>query len=136
MPTNLSRKLRTLALICLFTSLAGIIYQLIDQERLDQSSVLVGLPLGLAFGIPALFLFPKAEALFRQWSFTKILVFKTLLYTAVIFFVIIVILIVAGYYQGRKLSELPAVLGSVGQLVLVLYTLSIYGLLVFFMQIN
>ena len=136
MPPNLARKFRTLALICLFTSFAGVVYQLVAEERLDQSSVLVGLPLGLAFGLLELFLFPKAENLFRQWSFTRILIFKTLLYTAVIFIVTIVILIIAGYFEGRKLSELPAALGSRGQLVLVFYTLVIYSLLVFFLQVN
>ena len=136
MPPNLARKFRTLALICLFTSFAGVVYQLVAEERLDLSSVSVGLPLGLAFGLLELFLFPKAENLFRQWSFTRTLIFKTLLYTAVIFFVIILILIIAGLSEGRKLSELPAALGSTGQLVLAFYTLVIYGLLVFFMQIN
>lgn len=136
MRPSLVKKFKTLALICLFTSFAGVIFQLINEELLDHRSVLVGLPLGLVFGFLELFLFPKAEMKFRQWSFTKILLFKTLLYTAVIYVVSIIIVLVAGTFEGRKLSELPPILGSVGQLVLVFYTLVIYGLLVFFLQIN
>src|SRR5207247_8281264 len=98
--------------------------------------VLVGFPLGLVFGLMELFLFPKAETWFRQWSFTKILVFKTLSYTAVIYLVTVTLAIIAGMIEGRKLSELRALMESMGQLVLVLYTLSIYSLLVFFLQIN
>src|SRR4030095_4739078 len=136
MQPSLARKFKTLALICLFTSFAGVIYQLIDEERLDYNSVLVGLPLGLVFGVLELFLFPKAEMRFRGWSFTKILLFKTLLYTAVIYAVTVVLAIIGGLLEGRKMSELPEFLGSLGLLVLVVYTLVIYGLLLFLLQIN
>ena len=136
MQPNLVRKLKTLALICIFTSFAGVIYQLIDEHSLTYSSVLFGLPLGAVFGLLELFLFPKAEMRFRRWSFTKMLVFKTLLYTAVIYCVTVPVIIILGLYQGHKISELPTVLSSVEQFVLVVYTLVIYALLVFFLQIN
>jgi len=136
MQSNLARKFKTLALICLFTSFAGVIFQLIDEERLDYNSVSVGFPLGLVFGLLELFLFPKAKLHFRQWSFTKILLFKTLLYTAVIYAVTVVIATISGLFEGRKISELPAFLTSLGQLILVIYTLVIYSLLVFFLQVN
>jgi hypothetical protein len=76
MQTNLTRKFKTLALICLLTSFAGIIYQLVHEERLDHNSVLFGLPLGFVFGMLELFLFPKAEKRFRRWPFSKMLLFK------------------------------------------------------------
>ena len=98
--------------------------------------MLVGFPLGLVFGLLELFLFPKAEMRFRQWSFTKILIFKTLLYTAVIYAVTVTLAIIAGLFEGRKLSELPPFWHLRQLLVLVVYTLVIYGLLVFFLQIN
>lgn len=136
MQPNIVRKFKTLALICLFTSFAGVIFQLIDEERLDYNSVLIGFPLSLVFGVLELFLFPMGEMRFRQWSFTKILIFKTLLYTAVIYAVTVGLAIIAGLFEGRKMSELPGFLTSIGQLVLVVYTLVIYSLLVFFLQIN
>ncbi len=133
---NLVRKFKTLALICLFTCFAGVIFQLVDETRLDYNSVLVGFSLGLVFGLLELFLFPKYEMRFRRWSFTKILIFKTLLYTAVIYIVTLALVIVLGLLAGRKMSELPAFLGSAEQLVLVFYSLVIYTLLVFFLQVN
>jgi len=136
MRPGLVRKFKTLALICLFTSFAGVIFQLTSEELLDYRSVLVGLPLGLVFGLLELFVLPKAEMTFRQWSFTKMLVFKTLFYTAVIYAVTIILVFIGGMLEGRKLSELPPILGSVGQIVLVIYTLVIYGSLVFLLQIN
>ena len=75
MQPNLVRKFKTLALICLFTSFAGVIFQLINEHRLNYNSVALGFPLGLVFGVLELFLFPKAEMLLR-WSFTKILIFR------------------------------------------------------------
>jgi len=136
MKPDLVRKFKTLAFICLFGCFAGVIFQLVSEERLDYNSVLVGFPLGLVFGLLELFLFPKAEIRFRQWSFTKILIFKTLLYTTVIYSVTVALGIVGGLIEGRKLSELPAFLKSIGQLILLVYTLVVYGLLLFLLQIN
>jgi len=136
MKPNLVRKFKTLALICIFTCFAGVMFQLVNEERLDYNSVLVGFPLGLVFGLLELFLFPKADMRFRQWSFTRILLFKTLLYTVVIYTVTVALATIVGLFEGRQLRELPAFLASMGQLVLVVYTLVIYSLLVFFLQIN
>ena len=136
MSPYLVKKFKTLALICLFTSFAGVMYQLIDEEHLDYDSVLVGFPLGLVFGLLELFLFPKAEMRFRRWSFTKMLICKSLLYTAVIYAVTVTLGIAKGFSEGRKLSEVPAFLTSPGHMILILYTLAVYSLLVFFLQIN
>jgi len=98
--------------------------------------VLVGLPLGLVFGLLEIFLFPKAETRLRRWSFTSILVFKTLLYTAVIYIVTVVFAIIGGLIEGHKMSEVPSLLASFERLILVGYSLVIYALLLFFLQIN
>jgi adenylate cyclase len=136
MQPDLARKFKSLALICLLTSFAGVMFQLIDEDRLDYNSVLLGFPLGLVFGLLELFVFPKAEMRFRRWSFSKILIFKSLLYTAVIYFVTVTLATIVGLFEGRNISELPAMLTSPGQLILVLYTLVIYSLLLFFLQVN
>jgi len=135
MRPDLSRKLKNLALICLFTSIAGMIYQVIDDKVLDFRSVIVGFPLGLAFGVLELFLFPKTKLL-RRWSFSKMLVFKAVTYTAVIYGVTIVLMLIMGLAEGRKVQELWVYLVSPTQLILVIYTLAIYSLLVFLLQVN
>ena len=136
MKPNLIRKLKTLALICLFTSFAGVLYQLIGEQRLDFNSVLFGFPLGLGFGLLELFLFSKTQKWLRGWSFTKMLLFKALVYTAVIYLVSLSLTIAIGLSQGHKMSELPPYLASASSFVLVFYTLVVYTLLVFFLQIN
>jgi len=136
MQPNLVRKFKTLVFICLVTSFAGVLYQLINEQRLDYNSVALGFPLGLAFGLLELFLFPKADNRFRRWSFTKIFVFKALFYTAVIYMVTVSIATIAGIAEGRNISELPVFLKSPEPWILVLYTLVVYSLLIFFLQIN
>jgi adenylate cyclase len=136
MQPNFVRKLKTLVWICLFTSLAGVIYQLVREQSLNYNSVLLGFPLGLGFGFLELFVFPRIQIKLREWSFTKMLIVKTVLYTAIIYVVTLLIMIPAGFFQGHKLNEIPSLLSSVSHLVLVLYTLIIYGLLVFFLQVN
>lgn len=120
----------------MFTSLAGVLYQLINERRLNFNSVIMGLPLGLAFCFLELFLFPKARIRFWQSSFTKMLIFKTLIYTTIIYTITVVLTVIGGYFDGRQLSELPPYLLSLDRLVVVAYTLVIYTLLVFFLQIN
>src|SRR5690349_175319 len=97
---NFWRKIKMLALICVFTSLAGILFQLVNESRLDVSSVLFGFPLGLAFGLLELFAFPKLMHLGR-WPFTKVLVFKTILYTATIYVATVPIMYFVGLSEGR-----------------------------------
>ncbi|WP_166437092.1 adenylate/guanylate cyclase domain-containing protein [Niastella caeni] len=63
-------------------------------------------------------------------------IFKTLLYTAVIYAVTVTATTLIGFYEGRQLSELQPYLASPAQLILVVYTLLIYSFLVFFLQIN
>lgn len=133
---DLTRRIKTLALICLFTCFAGVIYQLIREMRLDYNSVLIGFSLGLVCGLLELFLLPKVKRWFRKWSFTQVFILKTLFYTIVIYIVTISLAIVIGLFEGRKWKEIPGFLASREQLVLVSYTLVIYGLLVFFIQIN
>ena len=136
MQPNQIRKIKTRALICLITSFAGVMYQLVNEIRLDYNSVSLGFPLGLVFGILELYLFPLSATRFRQWTFTKIFIFKSLVYTAVIFAVTVALTLTVGLFEGRSLSELPVFLASPNLWVLILYTLVIYGLLVFFLQIN
>jgi len=136
MQPNLARKLKILGAICVFTSFAGVIYQLVADRRVDYGSVVLGFPLGVAFGFMELYLFPKAEPRFRRWSFTKMLVFKSLVYTAAIYFVTAAVILVVGLLQGHTISELPSILSSMEQFALVVYTLTGYALLVFFLQVN
>jgi adenylate cyclase len=136
MQRSLPRKLKIFASICLFTSLAGVLYQLINEYTVNYNSVVVGFPLGVIFGVLELFLFPKAYNRLQHFSFTKMLLFKTVVCTAAIFLVTIVLVIIQGLFNGRSIDELQPYLASMKEWVLIIYTLVIYGLLLLFLQIN
>ena len=123
MPPTLLKKAKTLGLICVFTSLAGVIFQLINETHLDYNSITIGISLGLAFGLLELFVFPKAEKFFRRWSFTEIILFKTSVFTAVVFIVTVALATVAGFLESRKIKELVTYITSAEQMVLVAYCL-------------
>lgn len=125
-----------LGFIFLLTCFAGVLFQLINENRVDYNSVMIGGPLGLVFGLTELFLLPRGERIFRKWSFTTILVFKAVLSTILIYAVTAVLAIVAGMLEGRSIRELPGVLFDVERLILVAYTLVVYSLLVFLIQVN
>jgi adenylate cyclase len=136
MSTELTRKLKSLALICLFGCFAGVIYQLINENYIDFRSLIVGFPLGLVFGIMELFLIPRASARLHQWPFTVVILFKAVLYTTVIFAVSVMIMLLGGLFEGRSLQELVDMALSMEQLILVIYSLVVYCSLLFLMEVN
>jgi len=135
LPTH-ARKLKTLGVICLFACIAGVIFQLINEQRVDYNSIVVGLSLGLIFGLLELILFPMRSNRFQRWPFTKLLIFKALLYTFVIYIITASLTIVSSLAEGREMSEYLALVIAPAQLILVIYTLALYSLLVLLLQIN
>ncbi len=136
MSTQLTRKLKSLALICLFGCFAGVVYELINENHIDFRSIIVGFPLGLVFGILELFLIPGASVRLHRWPFTMVIAFKTVLYTTVIYVVSVLIMFLGGVFEGKTLGELAAVALSREQLILVIYSLVVYGSLLFLLQVN
>jgi adenylate cyclase len=136
MQPHFTRKLKTLALICVFTCIAGVIYQFIKENFVNEASIQFGLPLGLVFGLMELFLLPVFEKRFRRWPFTWIFFFKTVLYTIIIYVVTIAIMTIAGVAEGRTVKELAYHLTSLDHYSLVAYTLVVYAVMVFFLQVN
>ena len=52
----LANKLKTLIIICLVSGLAGVVFQFFDDGRVGYESVLIGIPMGLFFGLLELFI--------------------------------------------------------------------------------
>jgi adenylate cyclase len=130
------RKLKTLGVICFFACIAGIIYQLIAEQRVDYNSVVIGLSLGLVFGLLELILFPTTNKQIRGWPFTKLLIFKAFLYTFVIYIITASLTIVYFSGKGLEISEYLALIIAPSQLILVIYSLVVYSFFVLMLQIN
>jgi adenylate cyclase len=136
MQPQILRKLKTLAFICIFTCIAGAIYQFIKENFINAAFIELGLPLGLFFGLMELFILPMFEKRFRRWTFTNIFLFKTILYTIVIYAVTIGVMMVAGIAEGKHTRDLVYHLTSLDHYSLVLYALVVYAVIVFFLQVN
>jgi len=136
MKAGVLNKLKTAFWICLFSCFAGVVFQLLREERLDYHSVLIGLPLGLGFVLLELFIYPKMEGRGRRWSFTHMLLLKVTIYTIIINLVTGGLAIVAGMIECKDFAHLAPFTLSTGQLLLILYSLVIYSILIFFLQVN
>ena len=73
----LENKLKALIIICLVSGLAGVVFQFFDDGHVGYESVLVGIPVGLFFGLFELFIF---HGRFRRLPFIRILLIKAILY--------------------------------------------------------
>jgi adenylate cyclase len=102
----------------------------------NAASIQMGLPLGLVFGLMELFILPMFEKRFRNWTFTGIFLFKTILYTTVIYVVTIAVMTIAGIAEGKHTKDLIFHLTSLDHYSLVLYALVVYAIIVFFLQVN
>jgi len=132
----LARKIKILAVICSFTCLAGMIYQLISEEYIGYESILIGLPLGLVFGVIELFLFRKTQQKLRRLPFTWLITVKAILYTAIIFLVTATIGLIVGLSEGKQIDEFYEAVLSRSQVAIIVYTLLVYMLIIFYLQIN
>jgi adenylate cyclase len=132
----LVRKLKAMGVICTFTCLAGICYQFATERIVDYNSILVGLPLGINFALFELFLLKKTHKKLYRMPFVRIIVFKALFYTATVYFIASLTGLIGGYFKGKHVKEFYESIFSVDMALLILFTLSIYIFINFFIQLN
>ena len=132
----LTVKLRLLGEFCLITTFAGVIYQLIDTKYIDFIGVIMGASLGFAFGIIELFLLSGLRKKFLNLPLLVTIFVKAIVYSLIIYVFSGVIGLVIGFYQGLHMSDFYESMLGRDQLILVIYTLLIYVLLSFYIQIN
>jgi len=129
-------KLRMLGEFCFITSIAGIIYQLLNDKIVNHMAIIVGISLGLAFGIIELFILAGLQKRFLRFPFIVSVVLKSIIYLLLIYIVSGTIGLVDGVIKGKQMEEFYAAILSKTQLILAVYTLMIFILLSFYIQIN
>ena len=130
-------KLKQLGEFCLFGAIAGIIFQLINEKLITEMAFMIGIPLGGVFGIIELFILSGLRKKFLKLPLLVTIISKAILYVLFINIVIAFLGLIFGYFQGSDLIEDFANLFLTrDQLVLNIYTLLLYVLLTFYMQIN
>ena len=129
--------LRLLGEFCLFGAIAGVIYQLLNEHIVDERAFILGIPLGGAYGFVELFIFSK----FRK-NLLKLPLIYTILIKAISFLLIVNVVsgflaFLFGYFQeGKKIEEFFDFLFTKAQLILNIYSLILYVLFAFYIQIN
>lgn len=129
-------KLRMLVEFCLITAFAGIIYQLIDVRYADHIGVIMGASLGFGFGLIELFILSGLKKKFLKLPLLLTIFIKAITYLIIIFFFSGLVGLIVGLSQGKEMEEFYSSIFSRDQLILTIYTLTIYLLLSFYTQIN
>jgi len=132
----LVRKLKLLSLFCFFSLFAGMIYQRLNQGFIDHNAFIVGLFMGLGFGMLELFLVTKLNQRIKALPISLIIITKTIIYTLIIFLLSNVIALIGGLFEGKTMSDFYARLLSIKQLYFIIYSLIIFSIYLFFLQIS
>ena len=132
----LIRKLKIFGIICLFTSIVGTLFQLIDDGFISIAGPLVGFSLGLGFGLLELFFLKKLNRRLKQLPFHHLAIIKVLLYTAIVFFISNLLGLISGYIAGKNLDQFYASLVNPTRLAQILISLVMYTVIVLFLQIS
>jgi adenylate cyclase len=129
-------KLRLLGEFCLFGAFAGIIYELIDIKMVDYRALLMGIPIGFAYGIMDIFILSGFSKKFMKMPLALAILLKAFIYLFVIYFITGIIGLLVGLSEGKQMEEWYQSLVDKDQLILIIYTLSFYILLAFYTHIN
>jgi adenylate cyclase len=129
-------KLRQIGGFCLLGIIAGIIFQLLHEGIVDFRAVLIGVSLGGAFGIIEFFVLSGFRKRLLKLPHFITIITKAFAYLLIINLVSGLLMLISGILQGKQMEDFYSTMLSKEQLILNIYTLTLYALLSFFVQIN
>ncbi len=132
----IARKLKLIGEFCLIAAFAGVIYQLIDERFVDHIGIIMGASLGLAFGIIELFILSGLRKKFLEFPLIVTIIVKAFVYLLIINLFSGIVGLITGFLQGKQMQDFYESMLSKDQLILITYTLVVYVLLSFYVQIN
>ncbi len=132
----LIRKLKLLGEFCIITSIAGVVYQMLSDGVVTHMALIMGSALGLGFGVIELFVLSKYQKMLSSLPFLVAILVKAFVYLVIINFFSGGIGLVVGSAEGLEMKDFYDSMFSKDQLILNIYTLTIYVLLSFYIQIN
>ncbi len=136
MNSTFTRKLKLLGEFCLITAFAGVIYQLLSDGYVNHMALIMGGFLGLGFGIIELFIFSGLSKWFLKQPFLVTIFVKASAYLIIINLFSGILGLIIGLSEGKQMNEFYESMLSKDQMILNFYTLVIYVLLAFYIQIN
>lgn len=129
-------KIKLLIEFCLMGALAGIIFQLLHEGIVDYRAFLIGISLGGAFGLIELFVFLGYRKKLQKMPLVLAIIIKALAYVFIINLVTGILILVSGLIQGMHINDFFTFMIGKEQLILNIYTLILYVMLSFYIQIN
>jgi adenylate cyclase len=132
----LKRKFKLLLLFCFFSIPAGMLYQRLNNGYIDHNAFIVGFVMGLTFGVLELFMLTKLNRRIKTLPIPIIILTKTIVYTVIIFWVSNLLGLIAGYFEGKTWNTFFDSLHSIKQLYFIIYSLIVFGIMLFFLQIS
>jgi adenylate cyclase len=132
----LIRKFKILIFICIFSTIVGLIFQKIHDGYFGFAGLLVGLFLGLGFGILELFLLKRLNQRMKKMAFHHLAIIKVLLYTTIVFLISNLLGLISGYFEGKTLDEFYASVFEETRLIQIIVALIMYTVIVLFLQIS
>jgi len=116
--------------------IAGILFQQFKEGLIDQSALIVGLFLGLTFGVPELFLMTKFNKILKTLPLVSFILIKTIIYTLLIYLISNTLGLITWLIQEKPIIEYYNSLYKPFQFYLIIYSLAVFSILIFFMQIS
>jgi adenylate cyclase len=112
------------------------VYQKLDEGYIDHNAFIVGLSMGLGFGVLELFFMSKLDRRINVFPILIIITTKVLVYTLIIFMISSILGLISGLFEGKELNEFYQSISSVGQFYLIIFTLIVFTIIIFFLQIS
>lgn len=129
-------KLRLLGEFCVFGAIAGVIFQLVHEGLVDFRAFLIGVSLGLSFGIFELFIFSGLRKKFLLLPLLLSIFIKAFVYLLIINLISGLLALISGLIEGKQMEEFYSIMLGKEQLILNIYSLLLFVLLSFYIQIN
>lgn len=132
----IKRKLKLLVKFCLFGILAGIMFQMLREGVANYVAVIMGMSLGFGFWVLELFILAGLRKKFLKLPLLLTIFIKAFVYLLIINVFSGLVGLIVGFFKGLQMEEFYVAMIDIDQLILNIYTLIVYVLLSFYIQIN
>ncbi len=132
----LTKKLKTLLLICLFSMAAGMLYQKLNEGFINHNAFIVGLAMGLGIGIIELFFMKNINRRLKPLPLLAFILAKATIYTLIIILIYSITGFIAGLVVGKQIEEFYASFMEIGIVYFISFSLFFFTMVFFFLQIS
>ncbi len=133
---SLRQKLQTIAAFCIISIIAGIIFQFFEEGFVNYNAFIIGLFIGIGFGLFEIYLMPVINQRFKSSPLLVIIIINISLYALLIFLISSLAGFIVGGLSGRTLNEFFDSIVDVHQFYLIAYAIIIFTIIIFILQVS